>query len=290
MPQYGHSDRRIIYNMKNIIIGQFYSDDFFVFPFLKGFYDLLDIKPFHIPITISNTKDIVSKVNSINDKFAIAHTPLIELNKGINYCDDDAVAKKVLNYGICKNIDEYTQIFINCDLIDTEEEFRDVLIHEISHSVANRYWAMTRADKENYIRTVSKTIDEEKQFYEKFEGEKDLLISSLSSGFAIREIGACYFSMKYEYKKYGESKLLKTIEKEADWPAICSGKLIVERYNVGICNCIAAEILLKKNITDDTSCKYKALDVLEKIICSPQSYREIMTVSSILTNSSKAFE
>ena len=260
-----------------------YTDNFSEFPFLKEYFSVFDITPMHIPVIIANTRTVVSMVNGLNDSYGLLHTPLIELNKGINYCDDDEVADEVKKYGISSNVAKCTKIFINTDLIGSDEEFEEVVIHEVSHAMANRFWGMTRKDREGFLDHVKNIMDEENNFKEKFIGEKNLIYSQLTSGLAIREISACYYAMYYELKKHGPCRLLKNLECSKDFQKIHSENTLIQKYNVNVCNCIAIEILLADELYKNNKKMLGNLKMLEKIINEPQSYDEIMKVSSILS-------
>lgn len=235
----------------------------------------------HIHVTIDDTRSIIEKVNIIHRTHGSTSTPFIELNKGINCCDDDAVADEVFDKGLCENVDKYTKIFINTDLIDSNEEFEEVLIHEISHSVANRYWGMTREEQDDYFNYVRISVDG-KDFKEKYEGEKDVLIGMFMAGFAIREIAACYIAMKYELIRNGKNRLIDRIKNTPEWPAIRSGAVLVQNYNVSICNCIAIEIFLMDELVKNDVFRQEKLQILRRMIFLPQTYKEIFEVSKIL--------
>ncbi len=261
-------------------IRESYTDNFVDFPFLKDYYETLGINPMHIPVLIGDTRTVVDKVNTISRSYGIMHTPLVELNKGINYCDDDSVAKEVLSSGKSENVENLSRIYINSDLIDTQEEFEEIMIHEVSHSIANRYWAMTREDQEDFEDDVIYSLDTDPTFVEKYKGEKQVLLSMFFSGFAIREIAACYFAMKYNLLKYGKDKLLEKSEGDPNWAVLHSENTFIERYNAEICNCLAVEILLAEDVTLEN--ERNDLQTLENIIHSPQTRKEILQVSSIL--------
>lgn len=263
---------------------ELYTDDFMRSPYLKEYYDILGIKPLHIHTVVTDTRTLVRAVNELNKACGLPKTPLTELNKGINYCDDDAVAREVKDAGICENADKYSRIFLNADLIDTGEEFREVLIHEISHTVANRYWAMTRKEQQTFIEEIRKGIEDNIEnragHSEKRDGYTEFMCYMLTSGLAIREIAACYFAMKYELGKCGVKRLMERLEKNRDYSALRFPNTVIQSYNVGICNRIAIEILLSGERGDvDDPCDYRQL---EKLIYTPQSFQEIIDVGIIL--------